>query len=79
MAHTLLVDESVRQSGDRRTLHDALDKHERWAEGYDEETARIRKNERNMARFERQSAPTTQTAPVRGRRTGKPAPPGARV
>lgn len=79
MAYTILVDEAVRQGGDRRSLTDALDKHEKWAAGYDEEAARIRRNQRQMARFERRTAAAaTRTPPVRGRRTGKPAPPGAR-
>lgn len=81
MAHTLIVDDEVRRSEGRRALDEVLDRRAMWGAGYDPEKARIRRNQKQMARFERQTggpSPDRVGPPVRGRRTGKPPPPGAR-
>lgn len=80
MAHSLIVDDEVRRSEGRRALDEILDRRAMWGAGYDPEKAKIRRNQKQMARFERQTgaSPDRVGPPVRGRRTGKPPPPGAR-
>jgi hypothetical protein len=78
VAHSIIVDEKLRQSGTSGSLEDVLEKQQRWAEGYDPAKATIRRNQRNMRRFEQRAQQTAPEAPVRGRRTGKAPPPGAR-